>query len=131
LLKLLSKESIMFEQASRLRLRFTTPVGLVSVEDLWDLKLTTLDTVAVTLHKALSDSNLSFISENKVDPTLKLKFDIVKHVIETRIKEREHEKEIFEKNAKKQQLLEILSRKQNAELESKSPEELKALINSL
>jgi len=121
----------MFEQASRLRLRFTTPVGLVSVEDLWDLKLTTLDTVAVTLHKALSDSNLSFISENKVDPTLKLKFDIVKHVIETRIKEREHEKEIFEKNAKKQQLLEILSRKQNAELESKSPEELKALINSL
>jgi hypothetical protein len=29
-----------FEQATRAKIRFSTPVGMLSVEDLWDLPLT-------------------------------------------------------------------------------------------
>lgn len=124
----------MFDQAVRLKLRFETKRGQVSAEDLWDLPLTELDRVAVQLQSKLRESanETSFITPaGPKDNAMQLRFDVAKHIIDVRLKERDDAKAARDKSAKKQQLLEVLARKQNAELEGKSTEELTAMINSL
>lgn len=87
----MSKE--MFEKASRLKLRFTTRQGLLSVEDLWDLSLNSLDTIAKAVNKELgTEAEGSFIP-NKVTRKAAthndLRLEILKHVINTKVAEDE------------------------------------------
>jgi len=127
----------MFDQATRLKLRFETPRGSISVEDLWDLPLTgkvSLDEIAIALHRQLREQVASVSFVKPAEPTsieLQLKFDVVKHILDVRVKERDDAKNESDRASKKQQLLEILARKQNAELEGKTAEELTTMINSL
>lgn len=121
----------MFEKASRLKLRFKSVNGLVSVEDLWDVPLTHLDSIAKALRKELRENEESFISETKKNTTNELAFEIVKQVIEVRLAEKEEKKAAAEKAAKKQRLLEILENKQNASLENLTEEQLRAEIEKL
>ena len=81
----------MFEKASRLKLRFNTPVGLLGVEDLWDLPLTSkaafatnLDDLARDLSKRVAETEESFVPK---DVKTNLSFDIIKHIIKTRLEE--------------------------------------------
>lgn len=123
----------MFEKATRLKLRFKIAAGLISTEDLWTLKLETLNTLAKDLNKTLkTSSEEDFIKsrskvtdEQKVD---ELRFEIVKHVINIRLEEleaAENAKEVRIRNAK---INEIIARKQDQALENLSVEELKALV---
>lgn len=122
----------MFEQASRLKLRFESPKGYLSHEDLWDLSLSTLDRVAIDLHHQVQDTAVSFVdAARKVDKTTQLRFDIVKHVIDVKLKERDEAAEAKSRADKKQKLLEIISRKEDAALETSSVEELRQLLASL
>jgi len=127
-----------FETASRLQLRFTTPKGSLSVEDLWDLPLTSstsasLDNIAKGLNRQIKDADTeSFVVKTtKADDILQLKFDIVKHVIEVRLAEADVAKTAKKKKEDKQKLLEVLDRKKNAQLESLSVEEIEATIAAL
>ena len=74
----------MFEKASRMKLRYQTNRGVISVEDLWDLSLESLDAIAISLNKKLKESQTeSFIKTKTKDTTeLELKFNIVKHNID-------------------------------------------------
>lgn len=128
----------MFEQAVRLKLRFTTPQGPLMVEDLWDLPLTSkrganLNDLAKDLNRELKAST----DEDFVNPTakpndvLKLKFDVVKHVIDVRLAENNAERLAVERRAQKDRLLELIARKQDESLASKSIEELTAMVESL
>lgn len=128
----------MFEKAARLALRFTTPKGSLAVEDLWELPLTSasgasLDNIAKSLNRLLKDADTeSFVVKtSKADEVLQLKFDIVKHIIEVKLAERETERSAAHKKAEKAKLLEVLSRKQNAALEQKSVEEIQQMIEAL
>ena len=86
----------MFEQATRLKLRFAvgTRVNL-TVENLWDLPLTNvkgedLDHIAIELQEKLSTNEKSFVvqqSKNKETQLNQLKFDIVKYIIDVRLEE--------------------------------------------
>lgn len=56
-----------FEQTSRLKLRFDTTKGMLTAEDLWDLPLTSdagkanLDDVAQSLHRELKDAETELL----------------------------------------------------------------------
>ena len=121
----------MFAQASRLKLRFRVSNGLVGVEDLWDLNLTQLDKLAVELRREANQTEESFLETTKKDPTLELRFNIVKSILETKLNETNAAKEEKARRQKKQQLLEILERKQNEQLDSLSVEDIQKQIDAL
>lgn len=130
----------MFEQAAQLKLRFETNRGLISVEDLYDLPLSTtkangvsLDTVAIGVHKALKEATeISFVAEVSAENSvMQLRMDIVKHVIDERKQKNAMRLLAAEKSQKKKRLLEILSNKQDEELQGKSADEIEAMIAAL
>lgn len=122
-----------FEKATRLRIRFETSRGNLNVEDLWRLPLAELDKLAIALNKQLKESSEeSFIkAKSKDNKLLELRFDIVKHIIETLLSEDEEKKKAADKRAKREQLLELIAKKKNQELEGKSLEELEAELTKL
>ena len=131
----------MFEEASRLKFRFDTPQGLLSVEDLWELPLTSprstaranLDDIARGLHHALRhDDNVSFVNvANKSDPTIQMKFDLVKHIIDVRLTANAAEAKRHEDAEKKQRLLSILKDREDESFKSMSVDELRKAIEAL
>jgi hypothetical protein len=128
----------MFEQISRLKLRFESVSGLITVEDLWDLPLTSerranLNDIAIGLSRKLKDSeNESFVVKaTPKNEELQLKFEAVKHIIAVRLAEAEHAKQLKENREKKERILAIIDKKQNAALEGASLEELQGMVNSL
>ena len=122
-----------FEKATRLRLRFETSRGNLNVEDLWRLPLAELDKLAIALNKQLKESSEeSFIkAKSKDNKLLELRFDIVKHIIETLLSEDEEKKKAADKRAKREQLLELIAKKTNQDRAGKSLEELEAELTKL
>jgi hypothetical protein len=127
----------MFEKASRLHLRFTTALGNLSVEDLWELPLIhhleSLDTIAKDLNRAIKELGEESFVETKsdMDAVLNLKFDIVKHIIAVKLAENEASRNALERKAKKEKIMAIIADKQDDELKGKGIDELKELFNSL
>lgn len=129
-----------FAAASRQKVRFITDRGQLSVEDLWDLPLTSptgknvnLNDIAKSLFRDLKQSEeVDFVEDVKKPSTmLQLKFDLVKHVIEVKKTERDAAAKEQERKAEIQKLLEIIGTKENEELRGKSLDELRAKIREL
>lgn len=122
----------MFDKATRLKLRFSSNKGDLSVEQVWDLGLTALNEMAKGLSrqvKAAESDEEDFIgTKSKVDSELQLRFDVVKHIIGVKLKERDDSKDAAERKANNQVILELIQRKKQQELEGKSVEELEALL---
>jgi hypothetical protein len=129
----------MFEKASRMKLRFDTPVGVISVEDLWDLPLTSktnrvnLDDIARGFSRELkSQEEESFVVKPpKKDQTLELGFEIVKHVIKTVMEEREVLKAALDKKEQKNKIMAIMASKKDDELKETSVEDLQKMLDKL
>lgn len=128
----------LFEAASRQKLRFDSKVGQLTTEDLWDLPLTdatkaNLNDIAVALHNRLKDTQVSFVSTtpNAVNAAAQLKLDIVKHVIAVRQAESAAALDALQRKQKRQDLDELITRKQQGELEGKTLDELIALRDAL
>jgi hypothetical protein len=122
-----------FEEASRLKLRFSTNRGELSTEDLWELSLESLDTIAKATNKLIkADSEESFIGKKSTATTqLDLKLDILKRVIEVRLQERDARAARADKNAKLAQLRDIAMNKANEKLISMSEEDINKMISEL
>lgn len=130
----------MFDRATRERLRFETPQGAISVEDLWELPLTSrsatranLDDIARHYYGLLKKGeDISFVvKERKSDDVTQLRFDIVKHIIDVKLKEKEESEQQAARKEQKQKILAILADKEMESLKGKSVEELTALANAL
>lgn len=121
-----------FEVAVRNKYRFPYK-GMISVEDLWDLSLTSLDSVYKTLNSEKKQSEEDSLMSTKDEKTTELqnKIDIVKYIYSEKVAEREKKKMETENRAKKQRIMEILANKQNAALENMSEEELKAMLENM
>ena len=129
---------MLFEKAARLKLRFPSHKGQLSVEDLWLLPLkkdnaASLNTIAVETSKALKDSGEESFVEVKSakDCVLQLKMDILKYIIKVRLEENLLAKDLVERKAKKQQILGLIADKQNDALAGKSEDELKKMLEDL
>lgn len=121
-----------FEVAVRNKYRFPYK-GMISVEDLWDLSLTSLDSVYKTLNSEKKQNEEDSLMSTKDEKTTELqnKIDIVRYIYSEKVAERENNKMEAENRAKKQRIMEILANKQNAALENMSEEELKAMLESM
>lgn len=128
----------MFEIASRKKLRVKTSIGELTVEQLWDLPLTStrgvnLDDIAIKLSQEITKQQLSFVSDNakKEDADLKVLFDIVIHIIEVRKNEAKAAQEKASNLSMLKMLKELRAEKQTENLKALSQEELDKKIAEL
>ena len=129
----------MFEKADRMKLRFDTVKGPLAAEDLWDLPLTSttgranLDDIAKGLFRQLKESDeVSFVQPaQSTDKVTQLKFEIVKHVIEVRVAERDAAELARKNKEKKQLILGIIAQKENEQLSNTSLDELRTMVQSM
>ena len=125
----------MYKQAAILKLRFETPKGLLSAEQLFDLSMTDLSTsikkVNALLKKEQStDDELAFLEGADVAETQNsLRFKILKDVYLTKKEARDAAALDYEKKQKKQRIAELIAKKKDEELENKSIEELEKMLN--
>jgi len=119
----------LFETATRNKMRFPFR-GMISVEDLWDLSLTNLDSVFKTLNAEAKKSEEESLLEtkSKENEELSNKIEIVKYIVNIKLEEKKT-RENARKNAEmKQRLLEIKAKRQDAALENMSDEDLDKML---
>lgn len=122
----------LFEIATRNKTRFPFR-GMISVEDLWDLSLTNLDSVFKTLNAEAKKSEEESLLEtkSKENEELSNKIEIVKYIVNIKLEEKKT-RENARKNAEmKQRLLEIKAKRQDAALENMSDEDLDKMLAEL
>lgn len=129
-----------FERAARCKLRFVTSVGILMTEDIFHLPLilpnnrASLDSVARQISKELKEyGEESFVevSPNLPKIELELKLEIVKHVIEVKKAQIAANEDLAKKAEKKHKLMEILAKKQDANLEGMSEEQILKELEAL
>jgi len=127
-----------FERATKEKLRFDGGNGLMSVEDLWDLKLKSrknisLNQLAIKLDAQIKENQVTdFVDDLSTrDNELDLKFDVVKHIIKVKLNERETRMNAAKVKEERERILGLIERKQNEALEGESIEDLQARLNEL
>lgn len=122
----------MFEQASRLKLRFSYK-GNLSTEDLWDLPFPALDEIFRNLTREAQEKQEASLlkADALLPPGLTLKIQIVKHVFEIRSAEQQEREKVSERAAQKKELLDIIAEKEKDGLKSMPVEKLKKLAARL
>jgi hypothetical protein len=127
----------LFELATRNAYRFESTKGLLTVEDLWQLPLSSrgasLDDVAKTVYAQIKAAEeVSFVAkQTTANTTLNNKLEIVKHIIGVKMAEAEAAKIKADKAAERAKLTEILARKQEQSLENSTEEELLAKLAAI
>lgn len=122
----------MYKEALQKKLRFKTNKGMITTEDLFDLSLQNLNTLAIMLDKKISEApKKSFIEELPTEENdNELRFSIVKDVINIKLKARKDNIDKAQADAQKKRILEILAKRNDEELEKKSTEELRAMLQN-
>jgi bifunctional N-acetylglucosamine-1-phosphate-uridyltransferase/glucosamine-1-phosphate-acetyltransferase GlmU-like protein len=129
----MSESNTLFIDASRQKVRISTSHGFLQVEDLWDLSLQSLDAIAIALDEAIAkQARKSFINARpKEAKTVQLTFDVVKYVIDTKLAEQEAEKVQANRASQIAFLKGLQEKKQLAELEGMSSDEIAAKLKEL
>ena len=121
-----------FEMATRNKYRFPYK-GMISVEDLWDLNQTQLDSIYKALNKevkANQEDSLMFY-QTQTDLDLQAKIEIVRHIYATKEQDAARRAAAAENAEKKRRILEILEQKQEDSLKNKSEDELLKMLNEI
>lgn len=121
----------MYKYAAINKLRFPFTKGLVTLEDLFDLSVENLDSIYKALRKQakVEDEESLLATKSKESSELQIKIDIVKDIVADKQNALAARKAAAEKKAQNQKIAEIIARKENAELENKSIDELKAMLS--
>lgn len=121
-----------FEFAARNKIRFPYK-GLITVEDLFDLSLTNLDSIYKTLNKQVKQSEEESLLSTKatVDTELEVQIAIVKHIVSVKLAEKEAAEKASAKKAQKQKIMSIIATKENEALQNSSIDDLKKMLDEL
>lgn len=136
-----------FEIASRNKVRFKTPQGDLTVEDLWGLPMkhhrpnvANLYDIAVALSREITpvaagsaeiDALLGSATVTRDNRLTQVKFEVVKRVIQYKM-EREAAAKTREANAARaEQIKRIIADKQDEALKNLPPEELQKLLQGM
>lgn len=121
-----------FVRASKKKYRFEFR-GLISVEDLWDLSVKNLDEIFKNLNAEVkkAEQESLFSDKSNANEELNDKIEIVKYIFGVKQEEAKSRKEAAERKKKRERIAEILAKKQDESLESKSEEELMAMLEEL
>ena len=124
-----------FEQAARMKLRFETSKGCLSSEEVWELSLLSLDTLARAVNKRLREAEEeSFIPSAHHPKVLShdvLRLDMLKHVIGVKVVERDLARKKTEDRAKLMRLQDLLAAKEDDAFKAMSQEEILKQIAEL
>ena len=125
-------EKNLFELAARCKYRFPYR-GQITIEDLWDLRPTDLDSVFKTLNAEAKKASEESLLEPKTekDEELSNKIEIIKYIVSTKLAEQAAKESEKANKDKKQKLLAIKARREEAALENISDEQLNKMINEL
>jgi hypothetical protein len=131
--------SNVFEYATRNKLRFPSPRGELTTEQLWDVPLRSrdefnLNSIAKAASKAWKDaSEENFVETTKTPEHTRreMTLEVVKHVIEAKLADEAADKKRAENKLEKERLLKILAEKQAGALSELSEQELQARIAAL
>jgi hypothetical protein len=122
-------EKNIFEVATKCKYRFPYK-GMISVEDLWTLNMKALDEVFKALNAELKITNEeSLLSEKSpADEEVENKIAIVKHIYNCKVQEQNERLLANEKRKRDQKIMSIIARKEDAELENMSKEDLLKML---
>ena len=127
-----------FEQASRFQFRFESIRGLLNIEQLWSVPLSSkdgfdLDCIAKTINGKLKEAaEESFVKVRSTSSTTnETRLEIVKHVIAAKLEELEANQNKIAKRQEREKLLELLDKKNNAKLEELSADDIKKRLAEL
>lgn len=122
----------MYKEALQKKLRFKTNKGMISTEDLFDLSLQNLNTLAIMLDKKVSEApKKSFIEELPAEENDdELRFNIVKDVINIKLKAHKDNIDKAQVDARNKRIAELIAKKEDEALENKSIEELRTMIQN-
>ena len=121
-----------FEYAVRNKVRFPFK-GMISVEDLWDLSLTNLDSIYKTLNKQVKQSEEESLLTTKtsVDTELEVQIAIIKYIVSVKLEEQEAREKAAAKKAQKQKIMSIIATKEDEALQNSSVEDLRKMLDEL
>jgi hypothetical protein len=122
----------MYKQANKLKLRFSTPKGMLSTEQLWDLNMTDLSSSIKTVKKQLNKNNddeLSFLNDTiDIDETEQLRFNVLKDIYLTKKKDIDDLRNARDIKEHNQKILSLIAKKKDESLENLPVEDLEKLI---
>lgn len=120
----------MFEFATRNKLRFPYK-GMISAEDLWDLRPTELDKIykALKSQKKKEDEEESLLATKSAgDVVLDTQIEIVKHIVGVKLTEAEAAKNAKKNKEKREYIMSIIKAKEDQAMHDMSIEELKKML---
>lgn len=122
----------LFEVATRNNYQFPFR-GMINVIDLWNLSLTNLDSVFKTLNaeSKKSQEESLLVTKTKEDEEISNKIGIVKYIVGVKLAEKKAREDAKKNAEKRQRLLEIKAKRQDAALENMSDEELNKALAEL
>tara|TARA_R110000851_G_scaffold71614_1_gene159177 strand:- start:70 stop:435 length:366 start_codon:yes stop_codon:yes gene_type:complete len=116
----------MYKKAAKQKLRFISERGNVTTEQLFDLTVEELDCIAVKLQEEYSTSGKkSFLLTKSVkNRAIKLRFDIVIDVLNTKLEQAEKASNLAQSKAHNNKIDMLIAEKQDDNLKSMSIKEL-------
>lgn len=128
----MSNETNIFEVATRQKYRFPYK-GSISVEDLWTLPLTALDSIFKSLNaKAKQAQEESLLkSKTKEDEETAIKIQIIRYIVGVKQTEAAAREKAKKNKEMKQRLLEIKATREDKRLEDLSDADLDKMISEL
>lgn len=128
----MSKERNIFEMATREKYRFPYK-GMITVEDMWDLSLQSLDSVFKTLNAQVKRNQEESLLKTKTDEDIELdtKIAIIRYIVGVKQQEAADRLQAKEKKEKKQKLLDALNEKRDQKIKDMTEEELERALAEL